>query len=182
MKDEAVARRYAAALLEVVGSEAEAVDAALSRLARDLSATEASRIWLHPALGAEAKRGLVRALATEEDPPVVTRFLDVVIAHRREAEVATIAESFHQAVLERAGLTEAVIASGRPLAPEEQARATEALSRFLGRRLWPRFEVDPSLIGGVRVTFGDRMIDWSVQGALDRLRANLLAAREEVKA
>jgi len=182
MKDEALARRYAVALLEVVGeAESQAVDDALGRVARQLTESEASRIWLHPALGTEAKRALIAALA-EEEPPVLRRFLEVIIAHRREAEIATIAESFHRAVLNQKGLTEAVIASGRPLPPDEQQRAGEALSRFLGKRLAPRFEVDPALIGGVRVTWGDRMLDWSVAGALERLKSRLLATREEVKA
>lgn len=182
MRDEALARRYATALLEVVGeAESQPVDEALARVAHQLLETEAARIWLNPVLGHEAKRALIAALV-EEEPPVLARFLEVIIAHRREAEIATIAESFHRAVLEQKGLTEAVITSGRPLPQEEKVRAQEALSRYLGKRLAPRFEVDPALIGGVRVTWGDRMLDWSVAGALERLKSRLLATREEVKA
>jgi F-type H+-transporting ATPase subunit delta len=51
-----------------------------------------------------------------------------------------------------------------------------SLERRFAIRLKPLVEVDPSLIGGVRVVVGDRVLDTSVRSRLDAMRAALVAA------
>ena len=47
------------------------------------------------------------------------------------------------------------------------------LEAHFGSRLQPRVEVDASLIGGVRVSVGDRVLDVSVRGKLNTMAATL---------
>lgn len=49
----------------------------------------------------------------------------------------------------------------------------QQLEPRFGTRLTARVEVDPSLIGGVRVTVGDQMLDASVRGKLDAMAVAL---------
>ena len=49
------------------------------------------------------------------------------------------------------------------------------LEKKFGRKLNPTVSVDPQLIGGVRVTVGDRVLDQSVSARLERMHKALLA-------
>jgi F-type H+-transporting ATPase subunit delta len=49
----------------------------------------------------------------------------------------------------------------------------KTLEAHFDSRLRGRVEVDPSLIGGVRVRVGDRVFDASVRGKLDAMAATL---------
>ncbi len=73
--------------------------------------------------------------------------------------------------------------SWRVPAPDLDARLDKAVSNFetilkelearFGTRLNARVEVDPSLIGGVRVAVGDQVLDASVRGKLDAMAVAL---------
>ena len=47
------------------------------------------------------------------------------------------------------------------------------LGRKFPRRLKPELRIEPQLIGGVRVTVGDRVLDGSVRARLDAMRVQL---------
>jgi F-type H+-transporting ATPase subunit delta len=49
------------------------------------------------------------------------------------------------------------------------------LEKKFGRKLNPTVSVDPQLIGGVRVTVGDRVLDQSVSARLERMHKALSA-------
>jgi F-type H+-transporting ATPase subunit delta len=65
------------------------------------------------------------------------------------------------------------IASAVPLTKEEQAALRDKLQARFSQPLDLRFEVEPSLLGGVRVRVGDEVIDGSVKSKLDALAQSL---------
>ena len=67
----------------------------------------------------------------------------------------------------------AVVTSALPLTPEEQAQTqTDIISR-LGDTASVAFKVDPSILGGLIVRVGDKVIDGSVANQLENMRATL---------
>ena len=74
------------------------------------------------------------------------------------------------------GMT-AKVSSAVPLTGDEQAALGKKLEGRFGQPLELRFEVDPSLLGGVAVRVGDQVIDGSVRGKLDAL-AQTLGSRQ----
>jgi F0F1-type ATP synthase delta subunit len=56
------------------------------------------------------------------------------------------------------------------------AELERRLVDIAGGRVELSLEVDPSLIGGIAVRLGDRLIDGSVRGRLERLRTRLTAS------
>ena len=60
-----------------------------------------------------------------------------------------------------------------------EAQAAELLAsltkKFGGVKLKSHVSVDPSLIGGVRVTVGDEVFDTSIKAQLERMRVSLMA-------
>lgn len=69
------------------------------------------------------------------------------------------------------------VSSAIPLTDKEQAALGERLKARFGKGLNLRFEVEPSLLGGVAVRVGDQVLDGSVKGRLDALAQTLGSRR-----
>jgi F-type H+-transporting ATPase subunit delta len=69
------------------------------------------------------------------------------------------------------------ISSAVPLTEDEQAALRERLEARFNQTLDVRFEVEPSLLGGVVVRAGDQVIDGSVKGKLEALAQTVAPAR-----
>ena len=67
-------------------------------------------------------------------------------------------------------MTHATATSAAPLGEDEIRAIAARLEAITGGRIALDTSVDPSLLGGVVVRIGDRLIDGSVRGRLERLR------------
>jgi F-type H+-transporting ATPase subunit delta len=86
-----------------------------------------------------------------------------------------VAQEFRALYEKRAGIVRATVISAAPLAEDEQRALRERLGQMTSGRVEMTVEVDPAILGGVIVRLGDRMIDGSVRGRLERLRSRLAA-------
>jgi F-type H+-transporting ATPase subunit delta len=112
---------------------------------------------------------------------LVRNLVSLLLDKRREEVLLQLAEAFRQRMLVERGAVEGVVESARPLAPAEVTSLAQALGKDLGKEVLLASRSNPELIGGVRVVFGARMLDRSVQGRLEGLRGRLLAARLPAK-
>jgi ATP synthase F1 delta subunit len=69
------------------------------------------------------------------------------------------------------------VSSAVPLTKEEQAALREKLEARFSQDLNLRFQVEPSLLGGVVVRVGDKVMDGSVKGKLEALKQTLAPRR-----
>jgi F-type H+-transporting ATPase subunit delta len=60
-----------------------------------------------------------------------------------------------------------------PLSDEHRERLTEALSRQHDRKIHLNVVVDPTVLGGVRVTVGDEVLDSTVEARLKQAQRRL---------
>ena len=67
----------------------------------------------------------------------------------------------------------AEITSALPLTPEEQEAVKKDILSKVGTQATVSFRVDPSILGGLVVRVGDKVLDGSVAGQLESLRQNL---------
>ena len=120
-------------------------------------------------------RGQVAALAIAAAQKIIGETLD----DRRQR--ALIQEFFSGVskgkvvVLEGQALKgeSAEVTSALPLTPEEQAIVKKEIVDKLGAQIEPSYRVDPSILGGLVVRVGDRVIDGSVSARLTTLGQNL---------
>ncbi len=73
----------------------------------------------------------------------------------------------------RAGAMTAVVTTALPLSADEQETVANNLAEHLGERPELVFRVDPSILGGLVIKIGDRLIDGSVAGKLAALQERL---------
>ncbi|MCB4207236.1 F0F1 ATP synthase subunit delta [Arthrobacter sp. UM1] len=120
----------------------------------------------------EARRTLARRL-TERDSEPAQVLLEQAVMHPRGLKVVTLVERFAQYVAARHNLWVAHVETSQELTPEQSQRLAESLTRVFGRELKINATTLPSLIGGVRVTVGDEVIDSSVVARINRLKQRL---------
>jgi F-type H+-transporting ATPase subunit delta len=180
---EPLASRYARALLEVVGDRPAAVtpESALAQLESfEITLAESPElrgVLLTPAVPETRKQAVVERLASILGLSKFLRhFLCVVVRHRRSDLIPDIRRAFEDLLDEREGVVRADVVSARDLTEAQRAAVTGGLSRFTGKRVKPRFSVEPELLGGVIARIGSTVYDSSVRGRLEALERRLVSA------
>ncbi len=171
---EGLAQRYAKALFELA-DEARSLDAVAGDLKtiRALLADSADLVRLvrSPLIGRDAQaRALDAVLAKAGISDLVRRFVGVVARNRRLFALDGMAESFLAELARRRGEMTAEVVSAHPLSEAQTVKLSDELKRALGARVDVALSVDPSLLGGLIVRVGSRMIDSSLKTKLDRLQ------------
>jgi F-type H+-transporting ATPase subunit delta len=105
----------------------------------------------------------------------VQNFLRTVIDNGRLVALPAIAEQFHALVNAASGVSDAVIYSPYPIEGESLADVVASLEKRFARKLSARVELEPELIGGIRVVVGDEVLDTSVKARLERMKVALSA-------
>lgn len=101
--------------------------------------------------------------------------LRTVIANGRLAVMPEIAAQFRQLANVRSGVSDAVVYSAFPLDRNQLGEIAAPLEKRFGRKLNLSVEVDPTLIGGIRVVVGDEVLDTSIKARLQQMQAALTA-------
>ena len=102
------------------------------------------------------------------DEARVKRAVLHVVRERRSGGLAMLSHFQRLVKLDRARHT-ATVASPTAVAPDVRAHIEAGLRHLHGDRLTVEYALDPSLIGGVRITVGSDVYDGSVKGGLDAL-------------
>jgi F-type H+-transporting ATPase subunit delta len=173
-----IARPYAEALFRV----AEAGDVgAWYTLVQELAQVARLPEVLSVASSPKVSRAQVaELLLTAVKSPVATsaeakNFVQMLVDNHRIALLPEIAVQFEELKNEREGAADASIVSAFPLNGTDLEGLVAGLERKFKRKLKPTVEVDSSLIGGVRVTVGDEVLDTSVRARLTSMQAALTA-------
>jgi F-type H+-transporting ATPase subunit delta len=172
-----LAERYAAALFELA-DERRMLDEVASNL-RELQAMlrasdDLARLIRSPVLSREEQSTAVRMVAERAGlSPLVCNFLSVIAANRRLFALLAMIQAFLAALARRRGEVTAQIAAAQPLSEAQLAALSEQLRRASGSRVSVDLQVDPTLIGGIIIKLGSRMIDASIKSKLQRLQLAL---------
>lgn len=171
------ARRYAEALFQLAERD-DAVESWLRQLqdaARALGGDEILRVLVNPAVPLSDRETIVTRSLASTSPQV--RNLVLLLLRRGRIELAQrVADEYRRLSNRRAGVTEALVASHAPLELDERRALEGRLQDMTGGTVEVTYGVDEALLGGLLVRLGDRMIDGSVRGRLERLRTRLAAS------
>lgn len=171
-----VARPYAEALYQVARKGDLALWGAQIDAIAAVAGDEGVRQFAdNPKVPAEQVYEVVAAASNQQLEPGVQNFLRTVIENGRLAVLPQVAVQFRALVNAAGGVADAIVYSAYPIAPEQLADVVEALQKRFGRKLSATVELEPELIGGVRVVVGDEVLDTSVRARLDRMKLALSA-------
>ncbi len=102
-------------------------------------------------------------------------FLTQLAEQDRLALLPTVTERFTLLQAEDAKEVHAYVTSAYPLTKEQELLIENRLSSSLSSKVIIHVEVDPSLLAGVTIKVGDKLIDDSVRGKLKQLKTQLTA-------
>ncbi|GAC1354130.1 MAG: F0F1 ATP synthase subunit delta [Variovorax sp.] len=170
-----IARPYAEALFQASSANPEGTAGWLDPLATIAANPRLQQFAGDPKVSPEQVFELVSGLAPQPLPDAGRNFLRAVIDNGRIAVLPEVASQFRALQNERSGASDAVIYSAFPIDDAALQGVGAALERRFGRKLTTRVEMDPSLIGGIRVVVGDEVLDTSVKARLEQMKAALAA-------
>ena len=101
--------------------------------------------------------------------------IGLMLRRSRIDQLPRVAAEFRRLDNARQGITLATATSAAPLSQDEVRALTARVEQLTGGRVELDLQVDPSLLGGLVVRVGDRLIDGSVRGRLERLRNQLVS-------
>jgi F-type H+-transporting ATPase subunit delta len=101
-------------------------------------------------------------------------FAQMLVQNGRLDAVSQIKTLYEELRREQEGVLDAKIISALPIGDEQVRPLVAALEKKYGRKVNAQLEVDPELIGGARIVVGDKVIDATVRGRLDAMRAALI--------
>jgi F-type H+-transporting ATPase subunit delta len=169
-----IATRYAKALMSSA-ADAGAVDPVEKNM-EEMSAmlagsADLQRLISSPSFTRSQLSAAISAISTAARfQDVTVRFLGVLANARRLSYLPQIIAEFRLMASIRRGEKVAKVVSAFPLTPAQETLLRETLEKNLGGKVKLETRVDPSLLGGMTVTVGSKMIDDSLKGKLDRLK------------
>jgi len=125
-----------------------------------------------PARSREDKGGLLRQLLDGRALPATVTLTEQALAGSFRSVHAAITE-FQKVAAATQGEGVALVRTARDLSDAERSRLADALSAQYGRPVHLNVEVEPALLGGLRVEIGDDVIDGTVAARLDNARRKL---------
>ena len=166
-----LAGRYATALFELATERkaVEGVSADMGAFRRAMDGTpDLARLVKSPVFSREDQAKALKPVLEKMGASALTiQFVLLLAFKRRLFALEGIIAGFERMLARSRGETEAEVTSARPLADGE----LNELKAKLGREPRLHTKVDPSLLGGLVVKVGSRMIDTSLRTKLSGIRA-----------
>lgn len=176
-----VAGRYASALFDLARDAGllDRVKAQLDTIAQAIAASpDLSRLVRSPVFTAEDQaKALSAVLPTLGVTGIAANTLHLLAKNRRLFLVGDVVKAFTGLLAAHRGAATAEVTSAAPLTPAQMEKLSASLKASTGKDIALDTKVDPSLIGGLVVKMGSRMIDTSLKTKLSQLKVALKEVR-----
>lgn len=169
--------RYAEALIDLAGDAKS-----LNRVEKDLKTIAAAfadnedlrRVAESPVFATEDKVAALSAIAkSAKASPLTQKFVGLVAANRRAADLPDIIASFNEMLALKRGTQVAKVTSATALTQAQLTQLKSKLKAETGQAVDIETSVDPDLLGGFKVKLGSRLYDASLKTKLEDLRLAL---------
>lgn len=178
MREDTVAVSYAETLFELAERHegADAFGAGVDSVAALMKDPSVREFMITPRVSASDKKAALERAFEGVAPPMLLRFLRVVIDKRRQKLIPAIAAAYEKMLDRHRGRRHMEVTVARPLSPVDEEDLAAQLSSATGGTVIPHVRVRPGIIGGIVIREGDTVYDGSVKRQLDAMRHRLMAA------
>ena len=169
-----VSARYASALYDLADEKGalDAVASDLTNLQKMVDDSDDFRRFIKsPVISRTEQSKAIAAIAEKSQvSPITQKFLGLLASNRRLAALPGAIAGFRAILADRRGQATAQVTSAAPLTPAQTTSLIDALKKSVGRNVDIVSKVDPSILGGLIVKIGSRMVDSSLKSKLQRLK------------
>ena len=166
-----VAIRYARALFELAKpqNEIDSYGKILEQVASQIAEnSELREFIITPHVPHQAKKEVLDQVFTGM-PEMMKNFLHLLVDKGREGIIEEISVSYRSIVDEDSKALEVTVTSIKELSSEEEAALVRRLEESSGRSVRLILEKDPSLLGGLVIRIGNRLIDGSIKSRIQAM-------------
>ncbi|MCS4227660.1 F0F1 ATP synthase subunit delta [Sphingobacterium sp. BIGb0165] len=171
-----VASRYAKSLIDLASEQGslETIKTDMDSFITVLkSSSELQAVLANPIVPLDKKKNILDALFKDKINPNILAFFKIMINKGRGTIVYATAQEFVREYNEVKGIVKATVTSAAPLSEANLAAMKDVLAKETNAQVILNNKVDSSLIGGFVVNVGDRQIDASIAGKLNKLERYL---------
>lgn len=168
-----IAQKYSLALFELAKSQNKLLDYKSElEVVLDVfkSYRDLRRFFYHPRVLPEDKKKVIMEVFSTEVSPHIGNFLKLLVDKRREFYLELIIKEFIKMVNDAEDILEVEVISAVALSDKLKNKLKSRLDKILDNKIIIDEKVDPSIIGGLVLKIGDRVIDGSIKHDLDSLR------------
>ncbi|HEY0829560.1 MAG TPA: F0F1 ATP synthase subunit delta [Candidatus Dormibacteraeota bacterium] len=172
----AAVKRYAKAVFEIAqqDGDTELWGRRLQGVRELFADPKVAAVLTNPTIPVVRREALV-ATAPHVFDEEATNLARLLIESGRVGEAAAIEEEFERLADQSAGRVRATITTAVELTAHDRERVQRELSKQLDKEVRMTVVVDPRILGGLRLQYGDRLIDATVATRLQQLRRRLAA-------
>lgn len=176
----AISERYASALYDLAddSKKLDLVADDLRGLKTLLNDSDDLRRFIGSPLIDRAQQAEAMAAVIEKTgaDDLTRRFVGVLGENRRLFVLPQVIDAYLATLAERRGEVTAYVTTAVALTAAQEKELAESLNKGVGGKTNIVAEVDPSLLGGMVVRVGSRMVDTSIRTQMQKLRLSLKAA------
>ncbi|WP_136636721.1 F0F1 ATP synthase subunit delta [Pseudooceanicola onchidii] len=169
-----IAQRYATAIFEIArdNNDLDKLETGVADLGAALADSEDLReLIASPVYSRDAQGKAVAAIADKMGLPVVLKnTLGLMAEKRRLFVLPQLISQLEALIAEHKGEVTAEVVSAKALTKTQETKLSKVLSAQVGKDVKLNSSVDESLIGGLIVKVGSKMIDTSVKSKLSSLQ------------
>lgn len=170
-----IARPYAEALFKASAQELPSVAVWVDELAAIAGDAQFLQFADNPKATNVEVFDLISSVAKSALSDHAKNFVRTVIENGRLSALPEIANQFRALKNAQSGSSDAVVYSAFPIDGAALVEVAATLEKRFGRKLNVSVELQPELIGGIRVVVGDEVLDTSVKARLEQMKVALTA-------
>lgn len=170
-----IARPYAEALFKASSSDLAAAEVWVEELAAIAANPQLQQLADNPNVSAQQVFDVITGVAKTPLNDAAKNFLRTVIDNGRLTVLPEISAQFRALKNAQGGTSDAVVFSAFAIDGAALEDVKAALEKRFGRKLNVTVELEPELIGGIRVVVGDEVLDTSVKARLEQMKVALTA-------
>ena len=171
------AKRYSQAVFEIARerNELDKWQGDLQKLAHLAQNPEFVSVIDNPKFSIEDKSKLLKSQV--KDIGQMALNLAYILIHQNKFSLITaISEGYQELWNEYRGIEKAEVTTAVPLDEGEKSKLIERISALIGKKIVLSLKVDPTIVGGIIVRVGGKIIDGSTKSQLAALRSELVSA------
>ena len=173
----AAGRRYSRAIFDLAQDEGKVEEwrQRLSVLSDVLSEATVATVLTNPTITLSERMELISGSSTGLDDESIN-LAKLLIESNRVKEISAIADEYKALADVAAGRVRATVTTAIELTEHDRDRISDELSKRLGKEVSLKLQVDPTILGGLKLQYGEHLVDASVATRLQQLRRRLAEA------
>ncbi|HTD91518.1 MAG TPA: F0F1 ATP synthase subunit delta [Burkholderiales bacterium] len=170
-----IARPYAEAVFKLAaeGNALVAWSDAIANIDGVVADARVQACISDPKVSAQQLEALVLGVVGDKLSGDARNFVQVLVQNNRLDLMPLIRTHYENLKREKEGVLEAKIISALPISGDQVKQLVAQLEAKYQRKVAVQVEIDATLIGGVKIVIGDKVIDATVRGKLDAMAAAL---------